>query len=270
MKRVNRPQEPLELTNFRQTAPASTWEQMKNDVNHKGSEVYDICRAQLVSTQGGICAYCEIDIRDNNPLTCRVEHFHPKSDMTPAHNWALDWNNMLGVCAGGSYRYAQTPYTQEPLADNLSCDAHKDQMIQSGKLPEQCEGWILDPSKLFASPSLFRLEKSTGRFMPDTDQCQAANTWPGNKHVNMEKLVQHTLDMLNLNCDRLRQARLTLIRDIERNKKRQREQGFSSVQGLDNLATRYLRQHWPAFFTTIRLCLGAAVETHLTHIRFQG
>lgn len=270
MKRVTRPQEPIELTNFRQAAPTSTWEQMRNDANYNGPEAYDICREQLIAAQGGICAYCEIDIRDNDPLKCRVEHFHPKSDISAVHNWALDWNNMLGVCAGGSYKHAEVPYAQEPLADNLSCDAHKDRMIQSRKLQEPCEGWIIDPSLLSASPSLLRLEMSTGKLFPNTGQCETTNAWPGNMHPDMESLVQHSLDMLNLNCDRLCQARLKLIRDIERNKKKQREKGLSPAQGLSNLAARYLRQRWPAFFTTIRLCLGNAAEAHLTNIGFQS
>jgi hypothetical protein len=31
------------------------------------------------------------------------------------------------------------------------------------------------------------------------------------------------------------------------------------------LAQYYLRQRWPGFFTTIRLCLGEAVEDYLKH-----
>lgn len=78
------------------------------------------------------------------------------------------------------------------------------------------------------------------------------------------------IDMLNLNCDQLCNARLTIIRDIERNKKKQREAGFSAHQGLGNLAVHYLRQRWPGFFSTIRLCLGTAAEMHLANLGYQG
>lgn len=270
MKRVLRQQEPDKLTCYRRDAPRSTWEQMKNDVKFGGSDVYNACRAQLIADQGGICAFCEIDIRANDSLKCRVEHFHPKSDSSEAYNWALDWDNLLGVCAGGSYKHVGVPYTQEPLTDNLSCDTHKDRMIQSGKLPVQCEGWIINPTELITSPCLFRLEKSTGKLLPDLVNCVVFTAWPGNQHSDVQSLVQHTIDMLNLNCDRLCNARLAIIRDIERNKKKQRDAGFSPQQGLGNLANRYLRQRWPGFFTTIRVCLGAAAETYLESLAFQG
>jgi uncharacterized protein (TIGR02646 family) len=270
MKRVLRQPEPIQLTNYRNANPTSTWEQMRNDAIHDGPAAYDESRRKLIADQGGICAFCEIDIRDNDPLKCRVEHFHPKSDVTPAHNWALDWDNLLAVCAGGSYRFTSAPYVHEPLAENLSCDAHKDRMIQAGKLQEQCEGWILNPAEIPVSPSFFRLEMSTGRLLPDPNHCAALPAWPGNRHADAQTLVQHTIDMLNLNCDRLCNARLAIIRDIERNKKRQREAGFSAQQGLGNLAVHYLRQRWPGFFSTIRLCLGTAAETHLANLGYQG
>lgn len=270
MKRVLRQPEPIQLTRYRNAIPASTWEQMRNDANHDGPAAYEASREQLIAHQGGICAFCEIDIRDSDPLKCRVEHFHPKSDVTPAHNWALDWNNLLAVCAGGSYRFASAPYAHEPLAENLSCDAHKDRMIQAGKLQEQCEGWIINPAEIPVSPCLFRLEMSTGRLLPDPNHCAAQTVWPSNQHADVQSLVQHTIDMLNLNCDRLCNARLAIIRDIERNKKKQRDAGFSSHQGLGNLAVHYLRQRWPGFFSTIRLCLGTAAEMHLANLGYQG
>lgn len=143
-------------------------------------------------------------------------------------------------------------------------------MIQSGELSAQCEGWIINPAELIASPCLFHLEKSTGKLLPDLAKCAALPTWPANQHSDMQTLVQHTIDMLNLNCDRLCKARLAIIRDIEHNKKKQRDAGFSSQEGLNNLANRYLRQRWPGFFTTIRLCLGAAAEAYLANLAFQG
>lgn len=270
MKRVLKGQEPIELASFRNTVPQSTWQAMKDDANFGGPASYTACRNQLLTDQGGICAFCEIAIHDNDSLKCRVEHFHPKSDISLNHNWALDWNNLLGVCAGGSYKFGAMPHTQEPLNQNLSCDAHKDQMIQSGRLPLQCEGWILNPVQLMASPTLFQIEKSTGKLRPDVANCEAMPPWPNNQHANFQTLVQHTIDMLNLNCDRLCQARLILTRDIERNKKMQRNQGFSAQQGLDNLALRYLRHRWLGFFTTIRICLGASADNYLAKIAFQG
>ncbi|EKD33906.1 MAG: hypothetical protein ACD_75C02551G0002 [uncultured bacterium] len=271
MKRVVHGSEPAGLTRYRDAEPAGTWEQMKNDLHSGGRNAYGDCRRQLIHDQGGLCAYCEIGIHDNDPLQCRVEHFHPKSDISPVYNWALDWNNLLGVCAGGSYARGNSPaHYLPPMRDNLSCDAHKDRMIQSGKLAEHCEGWILNPIQLQASPCLFKLEKSTGKLRPDPETCAVSPAWPGNQHLNLQTLVQHTIDMLNLNCDRLSEARRRIIWDIESNKKKQRLRGYSPEQGLRNLVEHFLRKEWPEFFTTIRLCLGRAAERYLAATHYRG
>lgn len=267
MKRIKTPDEPQELTEYRRNYPSNTWEQMRGD--GEGRLAYGIVRGTLNDVQGGLCAFCEIGIHENEPLKCRVEHFHPKSDISAVHNWALDWGNMLAVCMGGSQRHLKLPHTLEPLEQNLSCDAFKDKMIQSGRLEAQCEGWIMNPKEIPAFPCLFFLEKSTGRLLPNEEQC-AAFEFKNNHHQNTYIMVQHTIDMLNLNCDRLCAARLRMVWDIERNIKRLREKGVNPRDGLRELARRYFRHHWPAFFTTIRFCLGTAADRYLTDTGFQG
>lgn len=267
MKQLSRSDDPAELAEYRAAKPASTWDQMRGEA--EGRVVYEIVRRQLINGQGGLCAFCEIGLHDHNPLKCRVEHFHPKSDTSTAHNWALDWQNMLAVCMGGSQRHQQPPHALEPLPENLSCDAYKDQMINLGNLAEHCEGWIIDPMGLPAFPSLFFLEKSTGRLLPDEDMCSGIALL-GNKHQGTRALVQHTIDMLNLNCDRLCEARVRVLWDIERRKKSLRQQGIQPQRGLRDLAEHYFRPRWPDFFTTIRLSLGVAAEQYLTDIGFQG
>lgn len=265
MKRVIRGDEPGELKGYRLARPDSTWEQMRGDA--LGRVTYETVRRELLKGQGGLCAYCEIGIHDGDPLKCRVEHFHPKSDTSIGHNWALDWQNMMVVCMGGSQRHQSPPHTLEPLPENLSCDAYKDQMIRSGQLDEHCEGWLIDPMGLPAFPCLFFLEKSTGQLLPDADRC-AEVVLPGNKHPSTQVLVQHTIDMLNLNCARLCEARKRVIWNIEHDKKSLRLQNIRPEQALRALAERYFRRRWLGFFTTIRLSLGA--ERYLTDTGFQG
>lgn len=265
MKCVCKKKEPVSLQNYRETHPNGTWNELHDD-----KTAYKDCRTQLLTEQGGICAFCELDIRQNDPLKCRIEHFHPKSDKLTIHNWALDWNNMLGVCSGGSQKYLNAPDFLEPLSENLSCDAYKDKMIQSGKLKESCEGWIINPLELPAFPCLFTIEKSTGKLFPDKVQCALLKEWKNNQLSTVEALVQNTIDMLNLNCDRLCQTRLRVIRDIECNKKKQRDEGFTSAQGFSNLTKHYFKQRWAGFFTTIRICLGSAAETYLQSLHTQN
>jgi len=267
VKRVKIPEEPQELTEFRRRFPSNTWEQMRED--GEGRVAYEIIRRTLIHGQGGLCAFCEVGIHDNDPLKCHVEHFHPKTDNSDAHNWALDWENMLAVCMGGSQRHQSPPHSLEPLEENLSCDAFKNKMIQSGRLSENCEGWIINPKEMPAIPLLFFLERNTGRLVPDETQC-AGIEFENNEHSCTRLLVQNTIDMLNLNCDRLCQARKRIVWDIERNKKKLRKAGRSPQQALEELANHYFRKHWPAFFTTIRFCLGAAAEQYLADRGFQG
>lgn len=270
MKRVLKGTIPPKLSDYAHAVPQSSWEQMRNDPHFQGQQAYNDCRTDCITYQKGLCAYCEINIRDNDPLKCHVEHFHEKSDRTTSHNWALDWNNMLGVCNGGSHEFVKSPgFYRQPRSANLSCDAHKNQMVQQGRLPKDCEGWILNPLQLTAFPSLFQLKKNTGELKPDPIACGQVS-WPGNQHTSVEALVQNTIKMLNLNCDRLAQERRLIIWDIEHNKKRQRAKGFDSNQGLSNLAQRYLQVQWPAYFTVIRCCLGQAAEQYLHSIGFEG
>lgn len=271
MKRVRKATEPVTLSKFRSAVPNGTWDCMRNDTHWDGQQAILDARAQALVDQGGLCAYCEIDIADNNPLKCRIEHFHPKSDLSRPPNWALDWCNMIAVCNGGSHRHVTDPgFLLEPMTKNLSCDAHKDQRIQVGDLPAACEGWILNPLEVLAFPCLFKIKKIDGSLEPDLAACGAADPWPSNRHLSTADLVQHTIDMLNLNCDRLNKARLALVWDIENNKKKQQARGISGVQGMSNLVNRYFRRTWPSFFTVIRSCLGQAAEAHLQAKNFEG
>lgn len=270
MKRVLKGNEPVSLQTFRQAQPRASWEQLRNDPNNGGMQAYADIRSEANLSQGGLCAYCEIDIRDNDPLKSRVEHFHAKSHTGTPINWALHWPNMLAVCAGGSYRYGAAPHTLNPIDTNLSCDAHKDRLIQAGKLPEACEGWVIAPLLLPATPGLFAINKTTGELRADDAACANAPAWPNNQHVDVKALVEHTIAVLNLNCVRLCTARRLVIHDIERNKKKQRMAGQSAQQGLNLLAKRYLGKPWPGFFTTICLCLGAAADSYLQQVQYQG
>lgn len=270
MKRVLKGDEPASLRAYRQAQPQASWDELKNDAQHGGKQAYTDVRDQTHTDSKGLCAYCEIDIQDNDPLKSRIEHFHPKSDKSTAINWALAWGNMFAVCAGGSYRHGAAPHTMEPLTENLSCDAHKDRLIQQKILAEACEGWILNPLQLQAWHSLFEINKLTGELRASDANCAAAAPWPNIQHADTKALVEHTIVSLNLNCTRLCQARLAVVHDVERNKKKQRLAGCTPQQGLANLAVRYLNKPWPSFFTTVCMCLGSAAEDYLQKIQYQG
>lgn len=220
---------------------------------------------------GGFCAYCGISIRDNDPMKCRVEHSHPKSARDPACNWALAWTNLLAACNGGSHPHVATPGVHlEPTADNLSCDAHKDCLIQAKGLPLRCEGAFLDPRLVPAFPSLVRVHLGTGELRPDVASCHGCPSWPGHRHGALEDRGAVTIRMLNLDCDRLVRAWLTMVRHVENQKKGLRQAGWTANDAPGKLAPPHFRPAWPAFFTTLRTCLGPAADAHLQSLGFQG
>lgn len=104
MKKVKKGLGPNSLHAYVELSPDGSWTNCRKNVSRK-KDIQDA----LKYDQGGICAYCEIDLKEldvsssNNVVPdFRVEHFHPKSDNSTAHNWNLDWNNLLACCNGGS------------------------------------------------------------------------------------------------------------------------------------------------------------------------
>ena len=88
MKRCPKTQpEPAILKAYRTANPASNWDQMKNE----DPECYNALRKALYRDQGGLCAYCEINLESKNT---QIGHFHPKSDKSGQHSWAFDWDNL--------------------------------------------------------------------------------------------------------------------------------------------------------------------------------
>ena len=268
MKRVAKNETPRPLLDYIAASPDATWDEMRDDNAHMGNQAAHACRDQAVQDQKGLCAYCEQKLTQDDPLRSRIEHFHPKSDKTAFHNWSLDWSNMLAVCDGGT-RSTQEERLHHPLPANLHCDAHKDRMIQTGRLPEACEGYMLNPLKIPAFPNLFALDKGTGYLEPDEDAC-ANVVIPGNVFDTTAELVGSTVTMLNLNCGRLADSRKRIVHNIDRNVKTIRQKGYPPSDVLSKLIDRYFGQGIPEYFTTVRCFLGVAAEEYLQSIGFDG
>jgi len=267
MKRVNKGSPPQELIDFVSDNPTATWDEMCNHA-FGGMDAARECREQAMRDQGGLCAYCEIAISSDKLRNRRIEHFHPKSDTPNSHNWSLDWMNMFAVCDGGSATLSKDRITH-PLPENLSCDAHKDRMIQSGYIPVNCKGYLLNPPDIPPLPNLFELDKGTGYFKPYLAGCEIVEI-PDNELTTTAELVNNTISGLNLNCERLAEKRRRIVVDVDRNKKRLRDKGISFIDAPKKLSERYFSKKWPEFFTTLRCCLGAASEDYLTSINYKG
>ena len=264
MKRVIKGDAPHLLKEYISSYPDATWEQMCDENAQAANE----CRDQAISEQGGLCAYCEQRVSSHEPLHRRIEHFHPKSDKPGFRNWGLDWENMLAVCDGGSWR-SKNESASYPLPENLSCDEYKNHMITQSKIPAACEGHLLNPLTVPSFPNLFGLDKSTGFLQSEKTSCANVDIQE-NVYETTAELVDHTIEVLNLNCNRLAEKRLLIIWNINRNIKAIRDKGYSPAEVPGQLALRYFKSRWPEFFTTLRCCLGSAAEDYLSTINYQG
>jgi uncharacterized protein (TIGR02646 family) len=247
--------EPECLSAFRRNNSLGTWEELRDD---NAGRSYKTMRASLTEDQGGICAYCEIDFREENK---QIAHFHPKSDLSGAINWALKWSNLWLSCKGGSQTWMKNHDEYlPPLPDNLSCDEFKGN--------KKLDGIVLAPNDIPAFPRIFRFEQEpdTIKIVPDADQCRAAN-------ISVDK-VQITINSFNLNCRRLGESRLTLIREIEQQLKRLRERSNDPQRHYQLLVQRFLAKKadgfWHRFFTFVRWRFNRLAEKYLEDTNYQG
>ena len=261
MKKIKKSPSPNALTLFSQKYPRDDWDDFR-DSNQ--SNDYQVIKTLIFSEQGGLCAFCESEVNDTH--TQRVEHFHPKSDKTnPNHNWALDWWNVIGVCLGGSG--FDTDKTIHPLPANLSCDAYKDHLIIKKKLHVNCEGYLFNPLNLPANACLFDLDKRTGELKPKGNYDDVVLELKNNYNT-ISELVEKTIEHLNLNCDRLNQQRLAVLKQYNQEVAKARKSGDKTV--FTTLANRWFQQKWLPFFTTRRILLGHHAENYLSSYGYNG
>ena len=225
-------------------------------------------RKKCMKQQGYICCYCECNLNQPGIKNfCRVEHFHQKSDSTSTgKNWHLDWNNMFASCNGITSKNKRMIY---PHPQNMSCDSYKNYLIQKNQLPIQCEGLLINPLHIPAFPNLFNIDQGTGKIIPDDNACSLV-VFSGNKLSTTKELVQNTIDVLNLNCNRLCQERKLVLLSIDRKIAQERKKGKSVDEVFIKLVHCFFQKKWPAYFTTIRCRLGKYAEDYLRSISFQG
>lgn len=215
---------------------------------------------QLLRDQGGLCAYCEIDLKaasGHAQADLRVEHFHPKSDTLGGHNWHLDWNNLFAVCHGGS-RADIVDAARRHTSPDHSCDVPKDS--------HDWDALILNPLQLPAFPALFRYDRSTGAMQVDTENCRAIG-------VDIAR-AQATIDLLRLDSQRLRNLRKPVLDKLNEQLRRMVHAGRPLADARRLLAGIVLSkngsQSWPPFLSAMRSYLGKSAEQQLQAIDYIG
>ncbi|MFM7642017.1 MAG: retron system putative HNH endonuclease [Cyanobium sp.] len=248
---------PPQLVSFQNHNPHATWD----DLRAEGRAVFDeICKT-LELDQGGICAYCERSAtRDADSL--QVEHIVAKSSQDPSCNWNLEWLNMLAVCRGGSQRARERDRFLEPLPANLSCDQHKNHLVNNRSLGGDSRGFIVNPLELPAFPPLV-VVLHDGRLIPHPDACSKVEISP-NAYSTTEELIARSIEHLNLNCARLCLARSVAAKNVAAELKR------SNPEALCPKFLSLHRGRRRQFFTVYRCRLGKAAEMFLAESGFQG
>ncbi|WP_290581672.1 retron system putative HNH endonuclease [Ketobacter sp.] len=248
MKKIFKSPGPNALTEFAGRNPNENWDSFRAE--NAGNSYKEILMRAL-GDQGFICGYCELELNVESFPRPKIEHFHPKCDTSNAEkNWSLDWNNVFVVCAGGE----QADKKLYPTPANLSCDAHKNYLDTLRKILIPPEGQLLNPLDMLECPCLFSFNKGTGElgvaeFLTMEDE--------------RYDLVDNTLKILNLNCERLKSHRREVLKSYNREIKKARMSGDADFHS--KLAERWFRKKWPSFFTTRRLLLGKHAEEFLYH-----
>lgn len=223
-----------------------------NSFRDNQHESYIALKKAIFAQQSYLCAYCECNIDSTRPDEQRIEHFHPKSDTASSHNWAFDWNNLLGVCLGG---------TKQESDISPHCDAAKEKDVNAR------EGRILNPLTMPES-CVFELDRKNGYLIPNESFCRTQSI-PDNPFHTTEELIKNTIDVLNLNCTALANIRKKII--LEYDKKRHFLQ--SSHKTKESVRTTIARQWFKKplqFYTTRRILLGRYAEEIIREQRESG
>jgi uncharacterized protein (TIGR02646 family) len=233
--------------------PDTSWNDFKNYQEYRngdGRTAAGELLAKLAEDQHGLCAYCEIKLKQHDQ---QVEHFltraaHPESTYSAA--------NLFAACQGGVNPHSTDPARRalRPSRRSMSCGQFKDS-------DHNRVGQPLKPTALPGQPAIFRVDRH-GQITQDDDACRQAG-------VSVEH-AGATLTALNLNCERLRVVRALIWEALEQQLARECDD-----QTADDAVARALRQQarvfllpdengdLPAFFTTYRAFFGDIGEAIL-------
>ena len=167
----------------------ASWDRFKS---HDGGRAYQEVIEELMSLQHGLCGYCEIGLVE---LDRQIEHVVPRSDAQHGALRALDVTNFIACCKGGENplfaldTLADRDRYLKPPKRNQSCGQKKGRGVHAD---------CVDPRDLPALPSLMRV-LDDGAIEADPEACTSVGV-PAAR-------VTRTIEVLNLNAERLRLAR---------------------------------------------------------------
>lgn len=161
----------------------TNWEEFRS---HNSGASRDELMDALVQNQHGLCAYCEIAIKGRHR---QIEHVIPQSDDEMGKAKALDIANMVACCIGGTESKASK-------RGGPSCGQAKG---------NQSDENFIDPRILPAQPSLTKVLRD-GSITVNEEACKSEG-------ISAAR-VRKTIEILNLNAERLRLARTKYWNDL--------------------------------------------------------
>ncbi|MBX2810870.1 MAG: TIGR02646 family protein [Myxococcales bacterium] len=201
MKNVPRlTSEPIGLQNFRKEQENADRQRDSADLwkAFRDTSAYKELQEALLDIQGGLCGYCERQIGHKKFKADRcIEHVAAKKDN---RDRTLDWNNLMICCNGGTLDSHPEPLARHTVKRNHSCDKKKDRQ----KIPIECDPREF-PCEWSTSVVSFTID---GRMRPNEQTCRELG-------IDPKVLVGVIENTLNLNCERLRQARQQLWDEID-------------------------------------------------------
>ena len=213
MRRIRKSHTSNVLTEYAENNPNGNWIIFQQE----NGKDYKTIKNKLFEEQSEICAYCEIDLSKDNTFEHlrRVEHFKSKSGWKVGHeqpNWHLDWFNLLGVCVGGTDRDDRERFV---MPDNKSCDSHKEHLETNSGYDKNWTGKVVSPLESELCSKMFNYCKASGELSVNSEHANSVQ-FEHNEYETSSELLQKSLELFNLNCERLKLARMNVHHQYER------------------------------------------------------
>ena len=236
MKRIREVREPTRgLADYLQSVTQRSWNEF---TSHRSGASFRELRKALLQNQHGLCAYCETAV-PVVPGQSQIEHVVPRSDSRYGAAKELDIANLVVCCPGEGKRRADS--SRRARRSGLTCGQAKE---------DQWDRDFADPRTVPSSPPLLSVD-SEGRIEVDSDACRGAGWSP--------QQIRRTIELLNLNAERLCLARERLWNDLVESSKH-----FSALTQIEEWVRSLLspdeKDRLPPFFTTTRIYFGSAAE----------
>ena len=242
MKRIRVVPDPTPgLGEYLDSVDNANWEEFRS--HDAGASLREL-RETLTRNQHGLCAYCEIEIKEPRR---QIEHVVPRSDDAAGKQRALDIRNMLVCClcrtktVNGLGEHEREDYHRQPVRDKPSCGQAK------GNRNDEA---FIDPRTLPALPSLVRVGND-GLIEVDRDACQTAGV--------VHDRVTRTIEILHLNAERLQSERRKWRNDLVEAAQRAGD-GDRMIAWIREVLTPDSDGRLSRFFTTSRCYFGPVAE----------